>query len=297
MEIVYGTGSKPYTLKNLSAMGKFGYINKSLIRAFIYVLIFSSLYIARAVFTKIGVQSLYLVIGTVGVALLYFIYYIVSEGYLKDAIFKYIGMMIVGFLLTLIPVIGWIIGGIFILLVVVGIFKKLISIIKLIPLLIFSTLLYTCLFYPVLFEFAKIDMSSITNMSLVEVISTKSDFFSNISAYATEYPTILMDAAYVLFSVIISFVLGFKYGLKAGLFRLSFITIVSIVILLIILSIVLTIFRMTDGGGDREESSWMDSGDMQSADVVDGDYCVETTTTTHSSADGSITITETTRFW
>jgi len=187
---------------------------------------FYSLLFLKNIFCNPENEFTYLMfaVGVLCACTAYFIFYIISEGILKQ--------MFIGFIIS---VIGVIIAAIFppfgIVLAIVGIIsmiKQIISFAKMIPLLLLGALICALLFSFEILSF--LDIFEINNLNLLTPV-----FMYKIGSM--EVTVHYHDLPYYILTFIVSLNLSFKYSLKNALFRMSIIFL-SIPIMIIIFYIV-----------------------------------------------------------
>jgi len=132
----------------------------------------------------------------------FLIYYIISEGILKE--------MILGFVLTIIgSAIAFFIPPVGIIIVIIGVIsmiRRVISFLKMIPMLLFGFLLAALLFSDELFTASSIYFS-------------KTSILFTIHLFRFHLPVTTLMSAYMVLTAITSLVLCFKYSLKNAMMR------------------------------------------------------------------------------
>ncbi len=135
----------------------------------------------------------------------FLIYYVISEGILKDMFWGFVISIIGSIIAFFIPPVG----AIIIIIGIISMIKKIISVVKMIPLLLFGFLLATLLFSDELFE-------SFTESG---VYINKDIILLNIRVFKFYFPITIYMFVYIILSIITSLVLSFKYSLKNAMMR------------------------------------------------------------------------------
>ncbi|MCD1656074.1 hypothetical protein K7J14_15345 [Treponema zuelzerae] len=157
----------------------------------------------------------------------YFIFYIISEGILKEMIIGLIVSFIGGIIATFIPIIGIII----LIIGIISMIKTIINIFQMIPLVLLGICLFIFLFDSFILDLFSINFlipTVIISLSQIELINTLLPHTIELS---------YLNIGYFILSLLISINLSFKYSLKNAIFRqcviLMAIPIVTLLILLI----------------------------------------------------------------
>lgn len=157
------------------------------------------------------VATLTIVVAIFAYSICFLIFYIISEGILKQMLVGLIISIIGTAIAAIFPILGIVIA-------IIGIFsmiKKFISVAKMIPLLLLGFLL-------ALFFFADILYVPISELDNVELSSTAFKFlFTNFSIKIFEFNLVIpkITLGYFALSALISVVLSFKYSLKNAMLR------------------------------------------------------------------------------
>ena len=133
-------------------------------------------------------------------SLIFLIYYVISEGILKEMFFGFVLTIIGTIVAFFIPPVGAIIA----IIGIISMIRKIISVAKMIPMLLLGALFAVLLFSEELF--------------MPDGLS-KSDIFTVARWFNFSFPITYAKVVYITLSVITSLVLGFKYSLKNAMLR------------------------------------------------------------------------------
>jgi len=201
-----------------------GFLFKSIIVFFIFI----AVYFLKYKTYNGTIDSLlgFLLILTISCAV-YFVFYIISEGILKEMIIGLIISFIGGLIATFIPIIGIII----LIIGIISMIKTIINIIQMIPLILLGVCLFFLLFDSFILDLFSIDFNipsiiiALPNISALKIILPKTIEFT------------YLNIGYFIVSFLIAINLSFKYSLKNAIFRqcviFMAIPIVALLVLLI----------------------------------------------------------------
>lgn len=185
-----------------------------------------------------------------GYCLTYAIFFIISEGILKDMLIGMIISLIGGVLAAIFPPLG-------IVIIIIGIFsmiKQIIGVVKMIPMLLLGVLISVLLFADVLLD-----------MYDIKVVSFVGKYILGFDKFTLVIPKIMLP--YLFTTLLVSVNLAFKYNLKMALFRQTVIFL-SVPIIVLVLWLIKT----------RIESAVFTPGQMQTASVKNGKIWVDSYT-------------------